>query len=181
MLAGFRWRSNPSAWPDERAYFADYSLWWRDPVVIRHVGEALAALFPDASPTVVLGSESHGSLLGPLVAAHLGVGFAEVRKGPKRASDDDAWFTQRTRPDYRDRHLDLAVRRSVLRGGDRVLFVDDWAASGGQALACRGLADQAGAQWVGSAVIVDGLESAATRRQLILRSIFRLREFDRLP
>ncbi len=180
LLESFRWRSDPPAWPEERAYFADYSLWWREATVLHQVGAALAGLFPDAEATVVLGSESHGSLVGALVATHLGTGFAEVRKEPQRASDDDAWLTQRTRPDYRDRQLELAVRRSVLRGGDRVLFVDDWAASGGQALACQGLVNQAGAHWIGAAVIVDGLESAATRRELNLRSVLRLRELQRL-
>ena len=181
LLDGFRWRSDPPAWPEDRAYFADYSLWWREPAVLHKLGAALADLFPNAGATVVLGSESHGSLLGALVATHLGVGFAEVRKEPRRASDDDSWLTQRTQPDYRDRHLELAVRRSVLRGADRVLFVDDWAASGGQALACQGLVNQAGARWIGAAVIVDGLESAPNRRELNLRSVLRLRELERLP
>lgn len=85
------------------------------------------------------------------------------------------------RPDYRDRHLELAVQRSVLRCGYRVLFVDDLAASGGQAHACQGLVNQAGAKWIGAAVIVDGLESAATRRELNLGSVLRLRELERLP
>lgn len=84
-------------------------------------------------------------LLAALVALHLGVGVAEVRKQPQRVSDDDQWLTQLTPPDYQDRHLELAVRRSCLRTGDRVLFVDDWIDTGAQATACRQLVEKGGA------------------------------------
>lgn len=180
LSATFRWRSDPPVWPESRAYYADYGRWWRDPQVLGALGPALAALFADAAPTVVIGVESRESLLGLLVATHLGVGFAEVRKGAERESDDDAWYTRRTPPDYRDRHVELAVRRSVLAGGDRVLFVDDWIATGGQAVACQQLVDDAEGAWVGAAVIVDGLQSSSDRRRLQVRGLLHLRELDRL-
>ncbi|ADG75755.1 phosphoribosyltransferase [Cellulomonas flavigena DSM 20109] len=170
------WRSDPPVWPQPRAYYADCSAWWRDPDVIAGLGPALAALCEDGRPTVVLGTESHGFLLGSLVALHLGIGFAAVRKQPERASDDDIWLVRRTPPDYRDRNLELAVRRSVLRRGDRVLLVDEWAATGGQVLACRQLVEDAQAHWLGAAVVVDALESAADRRALGLRGLVHVRE-----
>lgn len=178
LISAFQWRSDPPVWPDQATYFADDSSWWRHPDILLELGPALAALLPDAAPTVVLGTESRGSLLGPLVATYLRIGFVEVRKAPERASDDDKWWTQRTAPDYRDRHLDLAVRRSVLRASDRVLFVDDWAATGGQALACQQLVRGAQASWVGAVVVVDGLESSATRRGLNLRGLLHLRDLN---
>lgn len=179
LLSRFRWRSDPPVWPDSAVSYADDSRWWREPGILRGVGPALADLFSDAAPTVVMGTESRGSLLGPLVASHLGLGFIEVRKEAARASDDDVWLRRRTPPDYRDRHLELAVRRSMLRGGDRVLFVDDWAASGAQAIACQQLTQDVGATWVGAAVVVDGLESARDRRALNLRGLLHLRELER--
>ena len=179
LIAGFRWRSDPEVWPEPRTYYADYSAWWRDSSVLAEIGPALAGLFQDAEPTVVLGTESHGFLLGPLVARHLGIGFAAVRKEPERASNDEVWLVRRTPPDYRGRHLDLAVRRSVLRTGDRVLFVDEWASTGGQALACRQLVDDADARWLGGAVVVDSLENSADRRALNLRGLIHVRELNR--
>lgn len=176
LISEFRWRSDPPVWPEPANSYADDSAWWRDATILAGIGQGLAALFPDSVPTVVMGTESRGSLLGPLVARHLGIGFAEVRKKAERASDDDVWLCRRTPPDYRDRHLDLAVRRSVLRTGDRVLFVDDWAASGGQALACQQLVHDGGATWLGAAVVVDGLENAADRRNLSLRALLHLRD-----
>jgi adenine phosphoribosyltransferase len=181
LFAHFRWRSDPPQWPDERTYYADYTLWWLQPTILSEIGPALGELFAQEPVSLVMGTVAHGSLLGPLVANHLGVGFAEVRKGVRRASDDDPWLTRRTPPDYQDRHLELAIRRSQLNSGDRVLFVDDWIASGGQAIACQHLTSAAGAHWVGAAVIVDGLERASTRRELNVRSLINLRELDRLP
>lgn len=71
------------------------------------------------------------------------------------------------------------MRRSVFGPGDRVLFVDDWAATGGQALACQQLVHDAQASWLGAAVIVDALESAAARRTLGLRGLLHLRDLRR--
>jgi len=176
LIAQFRWRSDPPVWPESASFYADDSSWWRDPAILSDLGPGLASMIAGPAPTVVLGTESRGSLLGPLVAIHLGVGFAEVRKGAERASDDDRWWTHRTPPDYRDRHVDLAVRRSVLRSGDRVLFVDDWADTGSQALACWSLVEKAGGTWAGAAVIVDGLENSSHRRTLGLRGVINLRD-----
>lgn len=179
LISEFRWRSDPPVWPERPSVYADDSAWWRDSALLAGLGPALAGLFSDSKPTVVMGTESRGSLLGPLVATHLGVGFAEVRKEAERASDDDVWLSRRTPPDYRDRNLELAVRRSVLRNGDGVLFVDDWVASGGQALACQQIVLDAGATWLGAAVLVDGLENASDRRNLNLRAVLRLRDLRR--
>ena len=180
LLEGFRWRSDPPQWPERRTSYADYTRWWRVPSILSGLGPALAGLFPDAAPSIVMGPEARGSLLGPLVATHLGVGFAEVRKGARRGSDDDQWLTRVTPPDYQDRHVELAVRRGIVAPSDRVLFVDDWAAAGAQAIACQQLAEDAGAQWVGAAVIVDALENASDRRQLNLRGFLHVRELEKL-
>ena len=70
----------------------------------------------------------------------------------------------------------LAVRRCQLRGSDRVLFVDDWIDTGGQQMACHRLTEQAGATWLGAAVIVDGVEDSAHRRTYDVRGLLRLRD-----
>lgn len=67
----------------------------------------------------------------------------------------------------------------MLRGGDRVLFVDDWVATGGQGIACQQLIQDGGGTWLGAAVVVDGLESARDRRALNLRGLLHLRELER--
>ena len=129
LSASFTWRGDRTD-PDLRA---DVTRWWRDGSILAELGPALAGLFPSAEPTVVMGPQSRGSLLGVLTAVSLGVGFAEVRKDPEHAADSDSWWEVSTGPDYQDRSLRLGLRRSLLRSGDRVLFVDDWIATGTQA------------------------------------------------
>jgi adenine phosphoribosyltransferase len=172
LIASFRWIGDRTD-PD---YRADVSGWWRDPDVVASIGGALVDLFSDERPTVVMGTQSRGSLLGVLAARQLGVGFAEVRKDPGPAADSDAWWEVSTAPDYRDEHLRLGLRRTLLKSGDAVLFVDDWAATGAQAAACRTLVEMSGARWCGAAVVVDGLELSSTRRTLRLRSLLNIRD-----
>lgn len=175
LVSAFRWRSDPPVWPERRVSYADDSAWFRSPEILAGMGPALAGLH-GAGATVVMGTESKGMVLAALVAVELGVGMAQVRKEPERASDDDPWLTQRTEPDYRDRNMLLAVRRSQLRTGDRVLFVDDWVATGGQLKACAELVGQADATWLGAAVAVDGLEDSRLRRDLRVRSLVHRRD-----
>lgn len=170
LSAAFAWRG------DRGDEYADITGWWRDPALLRDLGPALAQLFREAAPTVVLGPDSRGSLIGPLVAVHLGVGFVEVRKDRTPAGDSDQWIRRTTPPDYRDRHLELGFRRGLVRSSDQVLVVDDWIDTGSQARTVRAMVDDVGASWVGCGCIVDALHDSRLRRDLGLRSLLRLRD-----
>jgi adenine phosphoribosyltransferase len=168
----FRWRGDRN----DDGYVADPTGWWADASILRSLGPALADLFGDEEPTVVLGPQSRGALLGALVAAHLDLGMVELRKDPSPAADSDRWLTARTPPDYRDRNLRLGARKDHLGAGDRVLLVDDWVQTGGQASGARDIVGQSGATWCGVAVIVDGLSDNRMRRDLNLRSLLNVRD-----
>lgn len=147
---------------DEHRY-ADVTGWWRQPDLLRDLGPTLARLFQDVQPTVVLGPESRGCLLGSRVALSMRVGFIEVRKDRATSGDRDAWLRRTTPPDYRDRHLTLGSRRNPLDSRDRVLLVDDWIDTGGQALGTYLLTHDAKATWLGVATVVDALSSNECR------------------
>ena len=136
----------------------------------------MAGLFAAEAPTVVLGLESRGCVLGPLVAVHLGVGFVEVRKRAEPLADADAWLKTTTPPNYRDRQVELAARRVLLEPGDRALLVDDWMATGGQGLGVRRIVDASAATWLGAAILVDALPDNRTRRALNVRSLLNVRD-----
>jgi adenine phosphoribosyltransferase len=172
LRSAFRWRRDRT---DDYGY-ADPTGWWADPSIMLRLGPALAAMFADPPPTVVLGPQSRGSLLGALVAVHLQVGLVEVRKDPRPSTDSDQWLVAHTPPDYRDRTLELGLRREHVNAGDRALLVDDWIDTGGQAVATRALVRAAGASWCGAAVIVDGLQDSRLRRDLQVRSLLRVRD-----
>ncbi|MEV0568228.1 phosphoribosyltransferase family protein [Dactylosporangium sp. NPDC050588] len=172
LREAFVWRGDRT----DKSRYADITGWWRDAELLGLLGPALAGLFAGAEPTVVLGPDSRGSLVGPLVALHLGVGFVEVRKDRAPAGDSDQWIRRTTPPDYRDRHLELGFRRNLVRPADRVLAVDDWVDTGSQARTVRAMVDGAGAGWVGFASLVDALDDARLRRDLGLRSLLHLRD-----
>lgn len=172
LLAAFRWQADGRV----EGTYADYDEWWRDGALLAAIGSSLADLVRDLQPSVILGPEAHGSLLGPLVAAQLGIGFVHARKKVERLSDKDEWLTALTPPDYRDRNLELCLKRRMLNGADRVVVIDDWADTGGQLMACRALVGAAGAHWGGAAVIVDALARSSDRMSLDLRSLLHVRE-----
>ena len=172
LIRTFRWRGDRT----DVSYSADPTEWWADPTIIKRLGPALADLFSEEDPTVVLGPQSRGALLGALVAAHLGVGLVEVRKDPSPSADSDRWFIARTPPDYRDRNLLLGARKDHLTAGQRVLLIDDWIDTGGQAVGARAIVEQSGATWCGAAVIVDGLSDSRLRRDLGVNALLNVRE-----
>lgn len=172
LIGAFRWRGDRT----DDSYRADPTGWWADPTIIRRLGGSLADLFRDEDPTVVLGPQSRGALLGALVAAHLGVGLVELRKDPSPSVDSDRWLLARTPPDYRDLNLLVGAKKEYLGAGHRVLFVDDWIQTGGQAIGGRAVVEQSGATWCGAAVIVDDLSDSRLRRELGARALLNVRD-----
>jgi adenine phosphoribosyltransferase len=159
LIATFRW-TDPG--PDSDVLVSDRSGWWRDPSVLDDLGPALAALFADRAPTVVVAPEVTGFLLGPLVARALGVGFAEAyRAGARRAVAESMTWAD-VPADHRGDAQRLGVRSHLLSPADRVLVVDDWATTGSQARALHAVAAARGAQPVGTAVIVNDCPPAVT-------------------
>jgi adenine phosphoribosyltransferase len=176
LLSRFAWRSDR---PDSSRW-ADLTGWWRDGDLLAALGPALGAPFRSEAPTVVLAPQSRGYALGALVAVSLGIGFVEVQKDAVPLTDSDPWWQRTTPPDYRDRHLTLGLPRRHLQAGDRVVFVDDWVETGGQALGSQGLVADAGATWLGAAVIVDALSDHRVRRQIDVRPLLHYRELRAL-
>lgn len=161
--------------------YADLTGWWRDPALLTALGPALAGLSGADEPTVVIAPESRGLVLGALTAQALGVGLVEARKDRDPSTDSDPWLHRVTPPDYRDRQTRFGVRRALLQAGDRVLLVDDWADTGSTAVAVQQLVADAGASWVGAAVVVDALSDSRLRRSLGLRSLLHLRDLPEVP
>ncbi|WP_205354157.1 phosphoribosyltransferase family protein [Embleya scabrispora] len=154
LADAFTWRETP--W----GTFADVSGWWHDPEVLAMLGPGLGALHADARPTLIVGVETRGLVLGPITALHLGVGFVEIRKdrrivGGGRRPGGDPMLRAATPPEYQDGGLTLVVPSRLFRPGDRVLLVDEWIETGAQAGAVRRMVTEAGAEWIGAAVVVD--------------------------
>ncbi len=171
LRAEFRW-TDPG---DGSGYLvSDRSGWWRDPVILAGLGDALADLFRASRPTVVISPEVTGFLVGPLVARALGAGFVEAyRAGARRPiAEPMTWVEVPT--DHRGETQHLGVRHELIHPDDRVLVVDDWAATGAQARALRSLF---GTRYVGTAVIVDECPPGVAQ-ELSLRGLLTAEDID---
>jgi adenine phosphoribosyltransferase len=164
LRSAFRW-TDPG--PDSQVLVSDRSGWWRDPVILDDLGPALAALFPDAAPTVVVAPEVTGFLVGPLVARALGVGFVEAYRAGARRPIAEAMTWADVSADHRGDRQRLGVRSHLLSASDRVLVVDDWAATGAQSSALWGLVRTLRATPIGTAVIVNECPGAESIRGLL--------------
>jgi adenine phosphoribosyltransferase len=71
--------------------------------------------------------------------------------------------------------LVFGFRRDLVRSGDHVLMVDDWADTGATARTVRDLVEDCGAHWIGAACVVDGLTQPQLRRNLPLRALVDVR------
>lgn len=167
LRAAFRW-TDPAG--DGAVEVSDRSGWWRDASILAGLGPALASLFAEERPTVVVSPEVTGFLIGPLVATALGAGFVEAyRDGARRPLAEPMTWVD-VPADHRGDQQRLGVRTRLLGPGDRVLVVDDWLFTGAQARALTALIRSLGATPVGTAVIVDET-TPAVRAELGVRSL----------
>jgi adenine phosphoribosyltransferase len=154
---------------------ANPARWWLDPDIRSGLVTALAGLHADQPIDAVVAVPTRGFILGPLVAAELGVGFAEIQKDARGDLHGKALLRRATPPDYAQRDLTLTLRRGLLTPRARVVLVDDWIETGAQATAAARLVEDAGAVFAGVAVVVDAT-TAAVRRDLAVRSLLSIAE-----
>jgi adenine phosphoribosyltransferase len=122
------------------------------------LGRAAAAVadpFRGAGIEKVAGIEARGFVLAACVALELEAGFVAIRKpggmhpGPK---------VELVAPqDWLGNETTLRLQRHVVRAGERVLVVDDWAETGSKALTTRRLLEECGAVYAGLSLLVDQL------------------------
>jgi adenine phosphoribosyltransferase len=125
---------------------------------LRRAAVAVAEPFRSAGVHRVAGIEARGFVLASCVALELGCGFVAVRKpgsihpGPK--------IELTAPPDWRGLETTLRLQRHVIRPGERVLIVDDWAETGSKALTARRLIEACGGVYAGCSLLVDQLPDA---------------------
>jgi adenine phosphoribosyltransferase len=131
---------------------------WRafDDTFFARLVRALADPFRAADINKVAGIEARGFILGAAVAHELNTGFVAIRKPGGLLPG--AKLSRLPGKDYRGNQTELRLQRRSIEQGDRVLLVDDWFETGSQARAAKEMLEEAGADFVGAAVIVDQLQ-----------------------
>ncbi len=125
-----------------------------DPALMFACGEELARRFAGVGATKVLTAEISGIAPALATALQLGVPVVYARKHKPITMPDQVFLT--LAPSHtKGRTVELIVSPEYLAGGERVLLIDDFLASGATILGLVRLAQTAGAVLVGIGTLVE--------------------------
>jgi adenine phosphoribosyltransferase len=146
--------------PEPGIQFKDISPLLQDPRLLRLVVDELVRPVKDLNIDKVLGIESRGFILGPMIADRLGAGFVPVRKAGKLPAE-----TISEAYDLEYGSAVVEMHTDALESDDRVLVHDDVIATGGTAAAAGRIVNRVGATIVGFSFLVE-LDFLQGRNQL---------------
>lgn len=147
--------------PKPGIQFKDITPLLKDPSGVK---QCLHAMMPDPDTVVdvVVGIESRGFILGPMMAQSLNCGFVPIRKKGKLPHQ-----TLEASYDLEYGSATIEIHRDAIQPGDRVLLHDDVLATGGTAVAAVKLIEALGGKVVCCSFIIE--LSALEARSLIDR------------
>ncbi len=141
--------------PKPGIQFKDITPLLKDPDGVK---QCLHAMMPDPDTKVdiVVGIESRGFILGPLMAQSLNCGFVPIRKKGKLPHQ-----TLEASYDLEYGSASIEIHRDAIQPGDRVLLHDDVLATGGTAAAAIKLIEALGGRVVCCSFIIELIELKA--------------------
>jgi adenine phosphoribosyltransferase len=117
---------------------------WRETVT------RMADIVSVLGPSKLVGIESRGFLIGAALAAHMGIGFAMVRKKGKLPGKT---LSRSYALEYGEDTIE--IQDGIVKTGEKVVLCDDLLATGGTASAAVTLLRQAGADVVHSVFVIE--------------------------
>jgi xanthine phosphoribosyltransferase len=125
-----------------------------DPALMDACGQEFARRFKDIGATKVLTAEISGIAPALTTALHLGLPVVYARKHKPITMPDQVLLT--LSPSHtKGRMVELIVSPEYLAGGERVVIIDDFLASGATVLGLVRLAQIVGAQVVGIGALIE--------------------------
>jgi xanthine phosphoribosyltransferase len=125
-----------------------------DPALMDACGKEFARRFKDLGATKVLTAEISGIAPALLAGLYLGLPVVYARKHKPITMPDQVFLT--LSPSHtKGRMVELIISPEYLAGGERVLIIDDFLASGATILGLVRLANTAGAQIVGIGALIE--------------------------
>jgi adenine phosphoribosyltransferase len=106
--------------------FRDITTVFKDAACLHELAEGMCEMYKDKGITKVLGIESRGFIMGPIVANHIGAGFVTIRKPGKLPADT---LQQEYEKEYGTDKIE--IHKDALSADDVVLIHDDLLATGG--------------------------------------------------
>jgi xanthine phosphoribosyltransferase len=125
-----------------------------DPGLMDACGRELALRFAKVGATKVLTAEISGIAPAFTTAQHLGLPVVYARKSKPVTMPDEVFLTMA--PSHtKGRMVDLIVSPEYLAGGEKILIIDDFLASGATIWGLVRLAQTAGASIVGIGTLIE--------------------------
>lgn len=125
-----------------------------DPLLMDVCGQEFARRFKGVGATKVLTAEISGIAPAVTTAMHLGLPVVYARKQKPITMPDQVFLTL-TPSHTKGRTVELIVSPEYLAGGEKVLIIDDFLATGATILGLARLAQTAGAQIVGIGALIE--------------------------
>jgi xanthine phosphoribosyltransferase len=125
-----------------------------DPVLMNACGKEFARRFRGVGATKVLTAEISGIAPALTTGFHMGLPVVYARKSKPVTMPDQVFLTL-TPSHTKGRTVELIVSPEYLAGGEQVLIIDDFLATGATILGLVRLAQTAGAVIVGIGVLIE--------------------------
>ncbi len=125
-----------------------------DPQLMDACGEEFARRFAQIGATKILTAEISGIAPALTTAMHLGLPVVYARKQKPITMPDQVFLTL-TPSHTKGRTVELIVSPEYLAGGEKVLIIDDFLATGATILGLVRLAQTAGAEIVGIGALIE--------------------------
>lgn len=125
-----------------------------DPALMDECGQELARRFASIGATKILTAEISGIAPALTTAFHMKLPVVYARKHKPITMPDQVFLTL-TPSHTKGRTVELIISPEYLAGGEKVLIIDDFLASGATILGLIRLAKSAGAQVVGVGALVE--------------------------
>jgi xanthine phosphoribosyltransferase len=125
-----------------------------DPVLMDVCGQEFARRFSNTGATKVLTAEISGIAPALTTARHMGLPVVYARKHKPITMPDQVFLTL-TPSHTKGRIVELIISPEYLAGGERVLIIDDFLATGATILGLVRLAQTAGAKIVGIGALIE--------------------------
>lgn len=121
--------------PQKGILFKDITTMLKDREGLHYAAELLCDMYADKGITKVVGIESRGFIMGPIIADKIGAGFVPMRKPGKLPADTvSESYTKEYGVDT------IEVHRDAFEENDVILLHDDLLATGGTMYAAYKLA-----------------------------------------
>ena len=125
-----------------------------DPYLMNEAGKEFARLFESVGATKILTAEISGIAPAVYTGQHMGLPVVYARKRKPITMPDQVLLT--LAPSHtKGRTVELIVSPEYLAGGEKVLIIDDFLASGATILGLVRLAEIAGAKIVGIGALIE--------------------------